>query len=163
MIGKEIFNLGMIVNALLDVRMTVPFLYLLLAYLSTPIHTHPSVHPCYADWLGLVWPPSLNIWRKNRLDGNVIITRCFSFKNSSYILYVTIKKVQEICSFSLLFMKGTTGQEKYVLCSACSSLFYEKNIGFSHPFICPNFFRFLGSEDRDNFFTRAQRYLENMV
>ena len=114
-------------------------------------------------WLIRPCLTTISKYMKKEQIGNVMITRCFSFKNSSYILYVTIKKVQEICSFSLLFMKGTTGQEKYVLCSACSSLFYEKNIGFSQPFICPNFFRFLGSEDRDNFFTRAQRYLENMV
>ena len=36
-------------NAWIDVRMAVPFLYLLLAYLSTPIHDHPSIGPCYAD------------------------------------------------------------------------------------------------------------------
>lgn len=40
---------GKLCGCMDDVRMTVPYLYLLLAYLPTPIHDHPSIGPCYAD------------------------------------------------------------------------------------------------------------------
>ena len=59
---------GKLCECMDDVRMTVPYLYLLLAYLPTPIHDHPSIGPCYADWLRFVWPQSLNIWKRTKME-----------------------------------------------------------------------------------------------